>query len=633
MIPADRLHPRAVASLLEYLRYEIYRAEGERRPLEEKWAKYHRDYRCIPEFEVKSFPFYGASNLVLPVIATDVDTIFSRIMGILFAPENLWTARPLNDRMVQYAPRVQEFLQWAQHNELGVYDAVADWILELCKLGTSVLKQRYRREHKRVFQFRETDFGVMQQHMELMIRDHPEVSHVSLWDFLIPAYSDSIANAPWVAERIGLTWGQLQARFRAGLYQGSERISSWQNKDRGSWMLGQMQQMDRFVPGQSDRFDLWEAWLDYDVSGIGEPQAIVCTIHMPSMTILRIDYNPFFNQEKPYSAARYLRMEKRFYGIGLAEMLEQFQEEVSTLHNQRIDNATLANSTMFKARKNIGIRQDEPIWPGRWFLLDDLDDVQPMVVGQRFDSTVQYEQMDLQYASRRTGVNDYISGEFSPAMGYSTATVGVQQLRESAKRFDQTIREVRGALGETGTRVMEMYQQFNQSGKEYLVMGEADGELLHQVLQFPLELIRNGVSIEVTATSAAFNKEVEVRTNTIIMQMVMQFYQQAMQAFSYYVNPQLPGPIRMLALGMVQSGSILLRRILDTYGVQDIDRLVPELQELLNGGQQQLTSLQGAVAGGALPPAGAGAVGGMATAGPGITGNPGVVPQAAGVGF
>lgn len=604
MIPANRIHPLAVQNLMEYLRHEIFQAEGERRPLEEKWYKYHRDYRCIPEFERKEFPFWGASNLVLPVIATDVDTIFSRLMGILFGPENLWSCRALNDTMVDYAPRLEEFLTWAQHNELGVYNAVADWILEICKLGTGVLKQRYRREMKNVYQFRETPQGILEQFRMMLVKDHPEVGHVSLWDFLLPAYATEIQSSPWVAERIGLTWAQLQQRFRAGIYQGGERLSAWRNQDKGHWLLTEMQRMDRFVPGLGDRFDLWEVWLDYDISGIGEPQALVCTIHIPSLTYLRIDYNPFFNQEKPYSSARYLRVEKRFYGIGLAEMLEQFQEENSTIHNQRIDNSTLANSTMFKGRKNIGIRQDEPVWPGRWFLLDNLDDVQPMPMGQRYDSTVPYEQMNLQYAARRTGVNDYITGEFSPAMGYSTASVGVQQLRESAKRFDQTIREIRVALSETGTRVVELYQQFNQNGKEFLAMGPQDGQLLHAVLQFPLELIRNSVGIEVTATSAAFNKEVEIRTNTLIMQMVMQFYQQAMTALSYYLNPQLPQPIRLMALNMAQSGNVLLRRILDNYGVQDVNQLVPEMQEILNGGQQQLSSLQGLVGGGGLLPPG-----------------------------
>jgi hypothetical protein len=630
MIPQEYVSPRAMAVLSEYVRTELFQAEGERRPLEDKWLKYHRGYRCVPEFEVKEFPFVGASNLVVPVIATDVDTIFSRLMGILFAPQNLWSVRPLNDETVDLAPRLEEFLTWAQNAELGVYDSVADWILELCKLGTGVLKQRYRREQKSVFRFRETPEGISQQIQQMLVKDNPVVEHVSLWDFYLPASANNIIDSPWVSERIRLNWNQIQSRMRAGLYQGGEHLSAWHGKDRGHWLLQQAQTMDAYSPGLGDKFDLDEVWLDFDISGSGEPMALVCTLHRPSMTWLRVDFNPFLNQEKPFSAARYLRVEKRFYGIGLAEMLEGFQEEVSTLHNQRVDNKTLSNSTMFKGRKGVGIKEDEPIWPGRWFLLDDMSDVEPMQMGQRFDSTVEDEQLSLQYATKRTGVNDYISGDFSPAMGYSTASVGVQQLKEAAKRFDQTIREIRVALAETGTRVLELYQQFDQHGKEYMAMGEKDGELLHQVLQFPLELIRMGVGVEVTATSAAFNKEVEIRTNTIIMQQVMQYYQQLMMALSYYLNPQLPEPIRNAALQMALGGSILLRRILDNYGIQDIDRLVPELKELLTSGNQQLSSLGAGVGGQALPPAAAGGSPGMDGLLGGIMGQAGGLSGAAG---
>lgn len=592
---------------MEYLRFEINESLSQRRALEERWIRYERMYRAIPDVQVKEFPFLGAANLVLPVIATDVDTIYSRLMGILFATENLWSCKPLNDHMIQFAARLQEFLQWAQHNELGVYQAVADWVLEMTKLGTGVLKQRYRREQKRVYQFRETEMGSVEEFLTILLHDHPVLEHVSLWDFLVPATATDVQSAAWCSERIGLSWGQLMSRARSGIYQNVETLSRWRGQ-RGldsSQLLYTMQQNDLYQPSAfADRYDVWETWLDYDISGVGEPQSLVCTIHLPSMTYLRIDYNPFFNQEKPYSVARYLRQPKRFYGVGVAEMLEHFQEEVTAMHNQRLDNATLANSSMFKARKGIGIKDDEPIFPGRWFLLDDMEDVQPMAMGTRFDSTVPYEQQTLMYAQKRTGVNDYISGDFSPAMGYSTATVGVQQLKESAKRFDQTLREVRIALGESGTRIVELYQQFNLHGKEYLAMGQADGAMVHQVLQFPLDMIRAGVGVELTATSAALNKEVEVRTNTIVMQMMTQFYQQAMQGLSYVINPQVPPPIRMMAWNMVNGQNILMRRLLDSYGIQDIDRLLPELEGVLNGGQQQLGAVQQAFTGGPAQPAG-----------------------------
>ena len=604
-----------VNGLTQYLRTEITQALNDRAPLEERWNRFLYGYRAMPATDEKQFPFWGAANLTLPVIATDVDTVYSRLMGLLFAAENLWSCRPLNPGMVEYAPRLQEFLQWAQDAELNVYPAVADYLLEKCKLGTGILKTRYTRESKRVYQFRETDQGVSEQITTMLIRDHPVVQHVSLFDFLLPASACDIQYAPWCAERLMLTWGQLQNRVAAGLYQNVGNLGSWWARDRSSRQTQLMETMDAFSPGIGDKFELWECWLDYDISGVGEPMAVVATIHLPTMSVLRIDYNPFFNQEKPYAESRYLRQEKRFYGIGLCEMLDQFQDEISTMHNQRLDNATLANSSMFKARKGIGIKQDEPIFPGRWFLLDNLDDVQPMPMGQRYDSTVPYEQLTLTYATRRTGVSDWISGADSPSANYGTATNAVQQLREGTKRFDQVLREDRRCLGVVGRQVVELYQQYNQHGKEYRAMGQKDGEFVHKVLQFPMELIRTSVSIELTATSASLNKEVEIRTNQIIMQMVMTFYQQIMTGVSYMTNEQVHPAIRQLAAEMVQGGVILMRRILDNYGVQDADSLVPTLGGAINSGNQQLNTLANAAAGGqtggppAIGPAGMGAGG------------------------
>ena len=593
MIPSNATNPAVLEQLTYYLRQEIWRAQSERFELESQWIRYDLGYRGKPKETTKDFPFEGAANLVIPVIATDVDTIFSRIMGILFSPDNLWSCRALNESMVQFAPKLQDFLEWAQEHELGVYDAVADWCMELCKLGTGVLKQRYRREMKQVYQYRETDFGTVEQQLMMLIKDSPRVEHVSLYDFYIPASSTNVQEAPWCAERIMLGWGQLMERARAGVYMLPAGIGNWYAQSRASRNEEVKQRSDMYVPSFADRFEIHEFWLDYDLSGLGRPpQAIVATLHIPSMSLLRVDYNPFFNQDKPYSIARYLRQEKRFYGIGLCEMLAQFQDEISTQHNQRIDSATLANSTMMKAKKGIGIRENEPIIPGRWFLLDNMEDVQTLPMGQRFDSTVPYEEMTLQYATKRTGVNDYIQGNPTAAVGYGPASTTQAMLQEGAKRFDQVMREARRCLSETGVRVTELYQQYNQKGKEYLVMGQQDGAVVHQILQFPMEIIRTGVAIELTATSGNLNKEQQIRTNTIISQMVVQYYQQVMQAMSYVVNPQVPPQIKQLAMEMVQGGTILIKRIMDDYGLKDGDKIIPPLTNALQGQQQQLAMMQ-----------------------------------------
>ncbi len=605
--------------LVQYIRTEISQALNDRSLLESRWNRFLAAYRALPETETKKFPFDGAANLVIPVIATDVDTVYSRLMGLLFAAENFWSMRPQNPESILYAPRVQEFMQWAQDAELDIYNAAADFTLELCKLGTGILKTRYTRESKRVYQFRETDQGTVERITQMLVKDHPVVQHVSLFDFLIPATAVDIQSAPWVAERVRLTYQQYKNRVAAGLYRDIGLGPNWA-RDRGGIQTTLMQQLDAYSPGLPDQIEFWEVWLDYAISGPGEPQAIVCTIHLPTLRVARIDFNPFFNQEKPYSSARYLRQEKRFYGIGLCEMLDQFQEEISTMHNQRLDNATLANSSMFKARKGIGIRQDEPVFPGRWFLLDNLEDVQTLQMGQRYDSTVQNEELAVNYGRSRTGVTDYISGADNPSIGYGTATTAVQMLREGTKRFDQVLRECRRCFGSVGKQALELYQQFNTNGKEYLAMGQEDGELVHRVLQFPLELIRTSIGVELTATSASMNKEVQIRTNQLVMQMVMQYYQQLMQGIAYMVNPQIDPMIRQAATEMVQGGTILMRRILDDYGIQDANLLLPTLGGALQSGNQRLDQFAAAATGAPLGNPQPGAAPGMAPPQPAVAG-------------
>lgn len=628
MIPANLVNGAAVDALMSYLTQELYRAQANRAPLERVWSKHHEAYRAKPENEVNNFPFARAANLVIPVVATDLDTIYARLMSMYFGSEGLWSVKPLRPDMVDYAPRLEEFLKWAQEHELHMYEPIADWLLETAKLGTGVLKTRYHREQKKVYEFREvqTPQGVqtLERQARVMIHDHPKVEHVSLWNFYVSAGHMDIQVAPWVGERIMLTWPQILNRVRGGVYQGMEHLGKWWAINQGNNVEKNLDRLDNYVPSLGDKFEVHEFWLDYDIDADGEPEAIVCTVHIPTRTLMRLDFNPFFNQEKPYDVSRFLRNEKRFYGIGIAEMLAPFQDEISTMHNQRLDNATIANMSMFKALKTGNIKQDEPLFPGRILLVDSMDEIQPLNMGQKYDSTIQNENVSRQYAQGRSGVNDWTGGGDSPSVNYATATTAVQQLREGAKRIDQTLRENRRCLGYgVGTKVVELYQQYNQGGKPFLAMGEKDGQFVAQVLQFPLEIIRAGVLIDVTAASEANNKEVESRTNMMLMQQITQYYMQLLQSIQIAINPQAPPELRAVATEAAKGGSILMRRVLDAAGVQDIDSIVPDVREILNAGQQQLNPLINALSGGSpmgqgpssaqgLPPGGGGNSGAQA---------------------
>ncbi|HEY6019142.1 MAG TPA: hypothetical protein VIY48_04355, partial [Candidatus Paceibacterota bacterium] len=504
-------------------------------------------------------------------IATDVDTLFARIMGHLFAPDNVFSCATWRPDWLEFAMRLQEFLQTRQE-PLRIYDVTADWVLEILKLGTGVLKTRYKRETRTVYD----TWGGQVPQKRVSILDGPEVRHVSLWDFLLPPQATEVQTSPWASERILLEWNQYVSRVENGIYLPSTTIQQWIANQRGPTVLEELMRMDSYVQGRGTRLELWETWLDFDIAASGERFSILATIHLPTNEIVRVDFNPWTNQEKPFDVARFMRQEGRFYGIGLAEMLEPLQDEATAMHNQRIDSGTIANSFMWKGKRGV-VKADEPVFPGRWFILDNMEDIAPLnLAAGKYDSTLNYEQSTLAYAQKRTGVNDYILGESKPSIGYSTAYTTMEQKQTAVMRYDQTLREIRQALGSVGMRVAELYQQFNPGQLIFDILGPEDGQVVQQVLSFPPDLLRKGVSIVVTASSESLNKEVSIRQDVMLLQMLSQFYQQAIQMMMLALNPQVPQPVRDMAMMQVKGGGILMKRILDNSGVQDINDFLPQ---------------------------------------------------------
>lgn len=578
---------------------------SDRGPMEQDWVRFEELYRARPAEDKKDFPFEGASNLVVGIVPTDVDTLFSRAMGLLVEPGNLWSVTAQRPELIEFAQSTTEFLEWAQHNELDIHGWLAPWIIDIHKLGTGVLKQRYTREMKRVYEWRELDQGAWQQQAVIMLKDHPSVHRVALNDFYIPAGFNKLNDAPWCAERVRLTWPRFMNRVKAGVYYNADKIGAWYFNPPINQVQQQLDRISGYPASINQQMELYEFWLDFDINGDGWDEAVVCTISLDAQEYVRLDFNPFFNQEKPYSSARFMPDVNSFYGIGLAEMLEQYQEEITAMHNQRIDNGTVSNSQMYAMDKNeTGIKVNEKMYPSKVLRLNNPENFKPIPLGSpgQLSQSINNEAATRTEAQRRTGVSDYIEATPGPAQAYGTAFTTQQMLQNAAKRSGETYRDIRQGLSETGTRILELYQQYNQRGKEFLALGPKDGQNVAMVLRFPLDLIRKGLKVSVTAIDTQTSKDAQIRTQTLVMQQLMQFYQNYMQMMSYATNPQMPPQIQQVAMAAAAGGAVMMRRLLELQGQQDADTLVPDLAGGLSAQQQQLANIQSLLAGGAGGP-------------------------------
>lgn len=89
---------------------------------------------------VKLYPWQGASNVVPPMVAKAVRTVWARLVGALLNIDPIIQAMPVNPRDAQSAEARQAYLNWQIRNEIPRFrKEISTWLLDLCNGGSSIL--------------------------------------------------------------------------------------------------------------------------------------------------------------------------------------------------------------------------------------------------------------------------------------------------------------------------------------------------------------------------------------------------------------------------------------------------------------------------------------------------------------
>lgn len=582
-----------------YLHEEIHQARAEREPLVDDWIKWQKQYWAEPESEVKNWPFPKAANIVVPVTAIATEAIHARMMNTLFSIDPFYSIRPTMPEWVEAAKPVEEWLETEVKNPEGIdmYGFLQSALLELGKLGTAIGKSGYAREYKksvrRVAEGQEESF-FYETH------NGPTLDHVPLANYLSRLAEPDPQVSAWVGEEHDFTWSQLKRMAQGGridvealnTVKYNYVMSHSEAPSDGSEYDEAVDKLSLEDPLWSVRFKIQEIWLSFDVDGDGIDEEIVVDFHWTTQTILSIRYNWYDDLHRPYRLCPYIAVENRAFGIGIGKQNEQFQEEITTIHRQRLDNSTLANMGMLVLKKNTGYGPKEPIFPGKMWFLDDVQNIQPLKLSETYNSAYANEDVVMRYSEMRTGVNEVLLG--MPQEGTpGTATGDLTRLAEGNKRFDLVLKNVRRWLSQLGLDLVANFQQFGTRDMHWMVLG-ARGQWVDRVLQMPPVLVRRGALIEVTATNSITNREVEQRQWMALFQLTNQHSMGVLQ-LAGAVDPQL---FQMLVMEAIWTSGEALHRLFQTFNLQDIDKLILGRQmiaRMMNGangqgGQGQLLS-------------------------------------------
>ncbi|KKK78157.1 hypothetical protein LCGC14_2846380, partial [marine sediment metagenome] len=392
-------------------------------------------------------------------------------------------------------------------------------------------------------------------------------------------------TAPWCGENMTNTPFGIKNLEQTGLfYEGTfERLTTFFNARTRQGTSGErsftaaQEELEKSESIFPELIDFYLIYLSFDVDGDKKLEEIVVLYHHDSRSLMAARYNWNADLRRPYRIVQYIPVEHRWRGIGVSKQNAQFQKEVTTIHRQRLDNATIANMRMFKINRLSGYGPKEPIFPGKMWFLDDMDHIETLQLGEIYSSSFSNEQSAVLYSQQRTGVNEVILG--MPQVGTpGTATGDLARIAEGNKKFDYSMDNIRDWFGILTMDVILNIKQFGPRYPEYFMHAEGGIEVL-KVLGQSISDIRKGIIFEVKAAAQQQNRLLDRNNWQQIGALTNQYYVSMIQLA---INANRPDLVQLiLNKGMIAATEVM-KQVLESFDVRSINRiLVTEVEELL----------------------------------------------------
>jgi hypothetical protein len=573
------LPAESASKLASYFQEQVMRGVADRADLEDKWERAHELFEG--QRPPKNHPWPGCSNIHIPMVASHVVAIHARFMTTLFAPEPFWRVRARNPDHVDFAKAATEYLDWARQNMFKWYEPIRDFSLDAINPGLGVLKITWRKREGKVYRY-DKDYNIVED--KAVIEDRPHVESISPDKFVWPAGYDNIQTCPWIAHIIDYTPADLRRLAAEGFYRkpgvrlalGAETLNERDDLDQTR------DEHEGLIPSMKPTVRVYDVWGRYDVNGDGIEEEVNAVIEPTTGAILRLNPNPYFHRKRPFVIGRLEPRAHRIAGLSVTDQIGDLNEEINTVHNQTIDAATVSICQMFSVRAGSPAEAAlDQIWPGKKIPRSLPDDIQELSFGPLKTNSVMLEELARVYSERRTGISDFAQGREPSASRRGTATGTLAIIQEGNKKFDFQIRDMREGLAEAGMMLLSLFQQMNPAGIIQDVLGPEDSAAFASIImRFPDIPLENAISIEVVAGTSTVNRQVQRQDALSLFQLMMSFYQQALQMGQLLSTPGLPPPFIELAIKLATSSKVMLADVLQSFEERRVDELIPDLEEI-----------------------------------------------------
>lgn len=244
--------------------------------------------------------------------------------------------------------------------------------LELCLFGTGIIKGPFAID-------KEYEKWNKSGQYEPEIKTIPNISSVSVWNFYPDDEAKNMSDADWAIERHKLSRSQLRDLKKRPFFRKEsieKAIEMGPNYVPEYW---ESIIRDNNMAVATERFEVLEYWgvIDKELAKDAEldiPEELKdmdefqVNAWICGDQILRLVMNPFTPKRIPYYAVPYELNPYSFFGIGVAENMENSQSLMNGAMRMMIDNAALSGNIIIEIDEtNLVPGQSMKVFPGKVF--------------------------------------------------------------------------------------------------------------------------------------------------------------------------------------------------------------------------------------------------------------------------
>ena len=282
------------------------------------------------------------------------------------------TAKSVTFHPAMVAAKKMEKKIHDQLQESGASTHLRSMAFEMALLGTGVMKGPFAIDKEYPNWGDEGEY-------DPLVKTVPECNHVSVWDFYPDPEAKSMNDAEYTVQRHKMSRTQLRAlKSRPYFMDDSVQMAIDKGPDY-TQKYWEMTMEDDDTQPTSERWEVLEFWgyVDTDLleeHGVDIPKELKeldevnCNIWTCNGEVLRFVLNPFKPTRIPYYAVPYEHNPYSFFGVGIAENMDDTQTLMNGFMRMAIDNAALSGNLIIEVDEtNLVPGQDLSVYPGKVF--------------------------------------------------------------------------------------------------------------------------------------------------------------------------------------------------------------------------------------------------------------------------